>query len=145
MSFGVSGVIFVVIAFTIACNATNALYKLSSTFLCLVVILVLVERRFGATVLGTDMKVIVPGVIGVVGLFGALVVNCFVFVCGVVGLDRLSSIVVWLLWAAVVVIFDAVFGAFVFGLYVLVASVVITGAVVDDRSALSVIVLETIG
>ena len=70
---GISGVIFVVVPVPIAWNATNAFYGLAGIFFCLVVILILVERQFEATVLNVDTKVIVSGVIcvgvGVVGLF----------------------------------------------------------------------------
>ena len=81
-------VIFVVGAVPIAWNATNALCELAGFFFCLGVILVLAERRFGATVLGVDTKVIIPRVIGVVG------VGLIIFVFGVVFLDFLASVVI---------------------------------------------------
>ena len=96
------GVIFVVVVVPvpIAWNATDTLYEFAGIFLCHVLIVVLAERRFGATVSGVDTKVIVPWVIGVVviGIF-------FVFVFGVVGLDFLSSVVVRLSLSAVSAIF----------------------------------------
>ena len=85
---GFRGVIFVVVAVPIAWNATKSLYELAGIFLCLVMIIVLVVPCFGATVLGVDTKVIIPRVIGVVG------VGLIIFVFGVVFLDFLASVVI---------------------------------------------------
>ena len=156
---GFRGVIFVVVAVPIAWNATKSLYELAGIFLCLVMIIVLVVPCFGATVLGVDTKVIVPGV-----------VTCVVLVFDFVGLDCLSSVIVRLLllfllfsvsmlflllllfsvcmfvyrclsllvlWTVVgcvlsvlFVLFLSVVGiVFVFGLYVLAAGVVSTAAI----------------
>ena len=59
----IPGVIFVVVVavvtFAISWNATNTLYELFDLFVCLILVLVLVERQFKATVLNVEAEVIV--------------------------------------------------------------------------------------
>ena len=54
----------VVVVLTIGWNAANALYELSGVIFCVVLVLVLVERRLGAVaVLDIDTGIIVPRVV----------------------------------------------------------------------------------